>query len=281
MGLLCRGAYKLEQRRRYGRTAAGMSNPSGPDQGNEPAVESADEPTTDDASAPEETQTVGQRTDRSGPASVDEAPAGVEEHPTEVMTVESTGTAERIAAGRIVRRAAVHRTLRDGLVDEEDRNASRAGHRGAVGRTHRTVVAAAATEPIQPAPTGHPGPRGCAQATGTATQLGLGGGADPGDRRARRRRDTGHGAVDPRLRTEGVAGGHGPLDDPELRCRGAEGRPGHPAQHHLRRHPRQLRQLRRPRVGRHPLPGWPRPSSTRWWPASTRSWSTATTPRPT
>jgi hypothetical protein len=65
-----------------------MSNPSGPDQGNEPAVESADEP-AGDASAPSESEPGTEAA-----AVVDEAPAGVEEHPTEVMPVESTGTAE-------------------------------------------------------------------------------------------------------------------------------------------------------------------------------------------
>jgi hypothetical protein len=65
-----------------------MSNPSGPDQGSEPAVESADE-SADDASAPEESEPATE----AAPV-VDEAPAGVEEHATEVMPVESTGPAE-------------------------------------------------------------------------------------------------------------------------------------------------------------------------------------------
>jgi hypothetical protein len=87
-----------------------MSNPSGPDQGNEPAVDSADdsadersreETTTDDdasaseeSSAPEETQTSdSEPATEAAPVVTDEAPA-VEEHPTEVMAVESTGTAD-------------------------------------------------------------------------------------------------------------------------------------------------------------------------------------------
>ena len=52
-----------------------------------------------------------------------------------------------------------------------------------------------------------------------------------------------------------LAGGQGPLDHPELRRRDPERRPGHAAQHHLRRHPRQLRQLQRPLVGRNPRTG--------------------------
>ncbi len=75
-----------------------MSNPSGPGQGNEPAVESAD-----DASAPEdgveqppeETQpSDSEPATEAAPVVSEEAPAGAEEHPTEVMAVESTGTAE-------------------------------------------------------------------------------------------------------------------------------------------------------------------------------------------
>jgi hypothetical protein len=50
-----------------------MSNPSGPDQGDEPAVDSADE-ATDDHNAPTQAAPI------------------VEEHPTEVMAVEETGT---------------------------------------------------------------------------------------------------------------------------------------------------------------------------------------------
>ena len=64
-----------------------MSNPSGPDQGNEPAVESADDRADDRHRRTSEPAT------EAAPV-VDEAPAGVEEHATEVMPVESTGTAE-------------------------------------------------------------------------------------------------------------------------------------------------------------------------------------------
>ncbi len=46
----------------------------------------------------------------------------------------------------------------------------------------------------------------------------------------------GTAAVDPRLGAERVRGGQGPHDDPELRRRGPEGRPGHAAHHHLRHH---------------------------------------------
>ena len=54
---------------------------------------------------------------------------------------------------------------------------------------------------------------------------------------------------------QGVAGGEGPHHDRELRRRGAERRSGHAAQHHLRHHPRQLRELRREGLGRHPRQG--------------------------
>ena len=53
------------------------------------------------------------------------------------------------------------------------------------------------------------------------------------------------------------------------------------AQHHLRRDRRQLHQVRRHASGTTSTPGSPPPGSTRWSPASTRSSSTATTPRPT
>ncbi len=70
-----------------------MSNPSGPDQGNEPAAESADE-TADDASTPEDgdAQSPGQVADSD--AATELAPALVEDHPTEIMAVESTGTVD-------------------------------------------------------------------------------------------------------------------------------------------------------------------------------------------
>jgi hypothetical protein len=63
-----------------------MSNPSGPDQGNAPADESADKP-ADDGS-----------TSGGGPQAEDSAPTEaapiVEEHPTEVMAVEDTGAVD-------------------------------------------------------------------------------------------------------------------------------------------------------------------------------------------
>jgi hypothetical protein len=61
-----------------------MSNPSGPDQGNEPAEESADKP-ADDASAS------GDESPSEDSAPTEAAPI-VEEHPTEVMALEDTGT---------------------------------------------------------------------------------------------------------------------------------------------------------------------------------------------
>jgi Domain of unknown function (DUF4878) len=67
-----------------------MSNPSGPDQGNEPADKPAD-----DVSTPEDG--VAQLPDGKAPPEAaaqvvsDETPPIVEEHPTEVMAVESTG----------------------------------------------------------------------------------------------------------------------------------------------------------------------------------------------
>lgn len=78
-----------------------MSNPSGPDQGDEPAAESADGP--NDASAPDDgaEQPAGEtwppEDDHDAPTAAapaiddDQAPI-VEEHPTEVMAVEETGT---------------------------------------------------------------------------------------------------------------------------------------------------------------------------------------------
>ena len=78
-----------------------MSNPSGPDQGNEPPAESADEH-ADDASAPEDgTDQSPEETSPSDsePATeaapvVSDEPPIVEDHPTEVMAVESTGTVQ-------------------------------------------------------------------------------------------------------------------------------------------------------------------------------------------
>ena len=74
-----------------------MSNPSGPDQGNEPAAESADEH-ADDASAPEDgtdiARRLGQRTATEAAPVVSDEPPIVEDHPTEVMAVESTGTVQ-------------------------------------------------------------------------------------------------------------------------------------------------------------------------------------------
>lgn len=77
-----------------------MSNPQGPYQGNEPAVESADQPadgastTEHDADQPaQETQpSDSEAPTRAAPALSGEAPPIVEEHPTEVMAVEETGT---------------------------------------------------------------------------------------------------------------------------------------------------------------------------------------------
>ena len=72
---------------------------------------------------PEETQASdSEPATEAAPVVTDEAPAVAEEHPTEVMAVESTGTADtdppqEAKAGR----AAVHRTLRVRLVDTEDR----------------------------------------------------------------------------------------------------------------------------------------------------------------
>src|SRR4029079_10079929 len=87
MALLCRGPTKLVQRPSaeptarwwYGRTAAGMSNPTGPDQGKE----SADRPAGD-------ISTPGDESPAQDSAPTEAAPI-VEEHPTEVMAVEDTG----------------------------------------------------------------------------------------------------------------------------------------------------------------------------------------------
>ncbi len=62
-----------------------MSNPSGPDQGNEPAAESADEPAGEER-VPSEREPATE----AAPVVSDEAGA-VGDHPTEVMAVESTG----------------------------------------------------------------------------------------------------------------------------------------------------------------------------------------------
>lgn len=75
-----------------------MSNPSGPGQGNEPAAESADAASAPEDGVeqpPEETQPSDSApATEAAPVVSEEAPAGAEEHPTEVMAVESTGTAE-------------------------------------------------------------------------------------------------------------------------------------------------------------------------------------------
>lgn len=64
-----------------------MPNPSGPDQGNEPAEESADKRADDEATQPPE----GEAPTEAAPAVTDQVPPIVEEHPTEVMPVEATG----------------------------------------------------------------------------------------------------------------------------------------------------------------------------------------------
>ena len=69
----------------------------------------------------------------------------------------------------------------------------------------------------------HPAPRRRPPPTGAATQLGVGDRVAVGHRCAGGRRGAGHRAADPRLRVQGVAGGNGPLDDPELRRRDPEG----------------------------------------------------------
>jgi len=74
-----------------------MSNPSGPDQGDEPAAaQSAGEPNDDGAEQPAgETQPPGTEHDAptaAAPVIDDAPPPMVEEHPTEVMAVEETGT---------------------------------------------------------------------------------------------------------------------------------------------------------------------------------------------
>jgi len=74
-----------------------MSNPSGPDQGDEPAAaQSADEPNDDGAEQPAG-ETQPPETEHDAPTAaapvIDDAPPPmVEEHPTEVMAVEETGT---------------------------------------------------------------------------------------------------------------------------------------------------------------------------------------------
>jgi len=62
-----------------------MSNPSGPDQGNEPAVEPADKSAAEASAAPED------GVEQSAEAATEAAPV-VEDHPTEVMAVESTAS---------------------------------------------------------------------------------------------------------------------------------------------------------------------------------------------
>jgi hypothetical protein len=78
-----------------------MSNPSGPDQGNEPAAESADQ-RADDAAPPEDgadqspeatPPSDSEPATEAAPVISDEA-AAVEDHPTEVMAVESTGAVQ-------------------------------------------------------------------------------------------------------------------------------------------------------------------------------------------
>ncbi|RDH74735.1 DUF4878 domain-containing protein [Mycolicibacterium moriokaense] len=66
-----------------------MSNPSGPDQGDEPAVENNDD-ATDDAPTPSDSDAATE----AAPALTDDIPPIVEEHPTEVMAVEDTGTVD-------------------------------------------------------------------------------------------------------------------------------------------------------------------------------------------
>jgi hypothetical protein len=63
-----------------------MSNPSGPDQGHEPAVEAAGDSSATEDSAPTE----------AAPVISDEAPPIVEEHPTEVMAVESADVTQAV-----------------------------------------------------------------------------------------------------------------------------------------------------------------------------------------
>lgn len=73
-----------------------MSNPSGPDRGDEPAVASADEP-NEAAPAPGDSadQPAGQKQPPHSEYDVPTAAAPiVEEHPTEVMAVEDTGTVD-------------------------------------------------------------------------------------------------------------------------------------------------------------------------------------------
>ena len=92
-----------------------MSNPSGPDQGNEQAD---DKPA--DVSTPEDgvAQRPGEPSTESAPAVSDETPPIVEEHPTEVMAVESAGGTQADPPPEEPA-TAVHRTFRDGLVDDE------------------------------------------------------------------------------------------------------------------------------------------------------------------
>lgn len=70
-----------------------MSNPSGPDQADEPAAESANEPADDASSTHDdvEQRPAEQQSDSEAPT---QAAPVIEEHPTEVMEVESTGTAD-------------------------------------------------------------------------------------------------------------------------------------------------------------------------------------------
>src|SRR6201999_3140996 len=77
-------------RDRHGRTATAMSNPSGPDQENEPGVDSLDE-TADDTSTPDDRQKLAEAS-----ADTQAAPAVVEDHPTEIMAVEPTAVTEVI-----------------------------------------------------------------------------------------------------------------------------------------------------------------------------------------
>jgi len=66
-----------------------MSNPSGPDQENEPGVDSVDE-TADDTSTPDDPQLAEASADTQA------APAVVEDHPTEIMAMEPTAVTEVI-----------------------------------------------------------------------------------------------------------------------------------------------------------------------------------------
>ncbi len=243
MGLLCRGAIKLDSQtvgradnssRRPSRQGVhvtgglqqAMSNPSGPDEGQEPAVESR----TSRPTIRRHRRTASKRRRRTRSRRTATHPpkpprghrrptADREEHPTEVMAVEETGTIEPEPPQEEApeRRYTAPSGMR--LVDDED-------HRPTP-PDPATEVFSTPTEPISSdkpvAPQTIPGRGEAAKPPGRRRSWGWVMALIAGDRRARRRRDPGHPAADPRLRAEGVAGGHGPLDDPELRRRRAEG----------------------------------------------------------